>query len=118
MNGTEYLKYLERQKKHVPKPKLGMSEQLNLKLSVSQAVRPTEIQCLFTKFTLKKNLARSLEDSDSVFYLGINYTKNPTEKPRLKASARGVNKLNGLMKTKQALLRSEDFIPTKAHEKL
>ena len=95
-----------------------MSEQLNLKLSVSQAVRPTEIQCLFTKFTLKKNLARSLEDSDSVFYLGINYTKNPTEKPWLKASARGVNKLNGLMKTKQALLRSEDFIPTKAHEKL
>ena len=72
-----------------------MSEQLNLKLSVSQAVRRTEIQCLFTKFTLKKNLARSLKDSDSLFYLGINYTKNPTEKPWLKASARGVNKLNG-----------------------
>ena len=42
----------------------------------------------------------SMKDSDSPFYLGINYTKNPTEKPWLKASAMGVNKLNSqLMKT-------------------
>ena len=37
--------------------------------------------------------------SDSLFYRGINYTKNPTEKPWFKASAMGVNKLNSLMKT-------------------
>ena len=40
-----------------------------------------------------------IKDSDSPFYLGINYTKNPTEKPWFKASAMGVNKLNSLMKT-------------------
>ena len=34
----------------------------------------------------------SMTDSDSPFYLGINHTKNPTEKPWLKASAMGVNK--------------------------
>ena len=41
----------------------------------------------------------SMTDSDSPFYLGINHTKNPTEKPWFKASAMGVNKLNSLMKT-------------------
>ena len=81
MNGAEYLKYSERQTKTRTGAEPRMSEQLNLKLSVSQAVRRTEIQCLFTKFILRKGLARSLKDSDSMFYLGINYTKNPTEKP-------------------------------------
>ena len=38
-------------------------------------------------------------DSDSPFYLGINRTTNPTEKPWFKASAMGVSKLNSLMKT-------------------
>ena len=54
-NGAEYLEYSE---KPEPEPSLGMSEQLNLKLSVSQTVRRTEIQCLFTKFTLRKDLVR------------------------------------------------------------
>ena len=40
----------------------------------------------------------SMKDSDSPFYLGINYTKNPTEKPWFKASPMGVNKLNSLNK--------------------
>ena len=40
-----------------------------------------------------------MKDSDSPFYLGINDTKNTTEKPWFKASAMGVNKLNSLMKT-------------------
>ena len=40
-----------------------------------------------------------MTDSDSPSYLGINHTKNPTEKPWFKASAMGVNKLNSLMKT-------------------
>ena len=40
-----------------------------------------------------------MTDSDSPFYLGINHTKNPTEKLWFKASTMGVNKLNSLMKT-------------------
>ena len=39
-----------------------------------------------------------MTDSDLPFYLGINHTKNPKEKPLFKASAMGV-KLNSLMKT-------------------
>ena len=39
----------------------------------------------------------SMSDSDSPFYLGINHTKNPTEKPWFTASAMGVNKLNSLI---------------------
>ena len=38
----------------------------------------------------------SMKDSDSPFYLGINYTKNPTEKPWFKASPMGINKLNSM----------------------
>ena len=41
----------------------------------------------------------SMTDSDSPFYLSINHTKNPTEKPWFKVNAMGVNKLNSLMKT-------------------
>ena len=40
-----------------------------------------------------------MKDRESLFYLGINYTKNPTEKPWFKASTMGVNKLNSLMIT-------------------
>ena len=61
-----------------------------------------------------------MTDSDSPFYLGINHTKNPTEKPWFKASAMGVNKLNSLMKTmadKAGFDASED-LPTTAHGKL
>ena len=76
-----------------------MSEQLNLMLTVSQTVHRTEIQCLFTKFTLRKDLARGRIAIHRTFYLGINHTKNPTEKPWFKASAMEVNKLNSLMKT-------------------
>ena len=57
VNGAEYLEYSERQRKE-PEPNLGMSEQLNLKLTVSQTVHRTEIQCLFTKFIVRKDLAR------------------------------------------------------------
>ena len=58
VNGAEYLEYSERQIKREPEPNFGMSEQSNLKLTGSQAVHRTEIQCLFTKFTLRKDLAR------------------------------------------------------------
>ena len=40
-----------------------------------------------------------MTDSDSLFYLGISHTKNPTEEPWFKASPMRVNKLNSLMKT-------------------
>ena len=52
-----------------------------------------------------------MTDSDSPFYLGINHTKNPTEKPLFKASAMKT------MADKQALMRSKD-LPTTAHGKL
>ena len=58
VNGSEYLEFSERQTKREPEPNLGMSEQLNLKLTVSQTVYRTEIQCLFTKFTLRRDLVR------------------------------------------------------------
>ena len=34
----------------------------------------------------KRPTCSSMKDSDSPFYPGINYTKNPTEKPWFKAS--------------------------------
>ena len=76
-----------------------MSEQLNLKLTVSQTVHRTEIQSVFVYKVYSEKRPSSITDSDSQFYLGINHTKNPTEKPWFKASAMGVNKLNSLMKT-------------------
>ena len=40
-----------------------------------------------------------MTDSDSPFYLDIDHTKNPTEKPWFKAKVMAVKKLNSLMKT-------------------
>ena len=59
VNGAEHLEYSERQTKTrtAVEPR-NITEQLNLKLTVSQTVHRTEIQCLFTKFTLRKDLAR------------------------------------------------------------
>ena len=73
-----------------------MSEQLNLKLSVSQTVRRDPV---FVYKVYSEKRPSSMKDSDSPFYLGINDTKNPTEKPWFKASPMGVNKLNSLKKT-------------------
>lgn len=57
VNGAEYLEYSERQ------TKTGTgAEPRNVRavkpITVSQTVHRTEIQCLFTKFTLRKDLAR------------------------------------------------------------
>ena len=62
-----------------------MSEQLNLKLTMSFANGSPDRDPVFEK------RPSSMTDSDSPFYLGINHTKNPTEKPWFKASAMGVN---------------------------
>ena len=75
-----------------------MSEQLNLKLTVSQTVHRTDDPVFVYKVYCEKRPS-SMTDSDSPFYLSINHTKNPTEKPWFKASAMGVNKLNSLMTT-------------------
>ena len=69
---------------------------LNLKLSVSQTVRRTEIQCFYQVYSEKRPRRITITPP---FYLGISYTKNPTEKPWFKVRAVGVNMLNGAMKT-------------------
>ena len=77
-------------------PSLSMWEQLNQKLSVLKAVWTLERDPVFVCKVYSEERPSSMKDSDSPFYIGINYTKNLTEKPWLKASAMGVNKLNSL----------------------
>ena len=97
-NGAEYLEYAERQ----TKTRTG-AEPRNVR-----AVKPKAFSFangwpdrdpVFVDKVYSEKRPSSMKDSDSPFYLGINYTKNPTEKPWFKASPMGVNKLNSLMKT-------------------
>ena len=74
-----------------------MSDQLNLKLTLSFANGSPDRDPVFVDKVYSEKRPSSMTDSDSPFYLGINHTKNPTEKPWFKASAMAVNKLNSLM---------------------
>ncbi|XP_015773759.1 PREDICTED: zinc finger MYM-type protein 2-like [Acropora digitifera] len=98
VNGAEYLEFLERQ----TKTRTG-AEPRNVR-----AVKPKAYSFangspnrdpLFVYKVYTEKRPSSMTDSDSPFYLGVNHTKNPTEKLWFKASAMGVNKLNSLLQT-------------------
>lgn len=97
-NGAEYLEYSERQ----TKTRTG-AEPRNVRAvkpkAFSFANGSPDRDPVFVYKVYSEKRPSSMKDSDSPFYLGINYTKNPTEIPWFKASPMGVNKLNSLMKT-------------------
>ena len=98
VNGAEYLEYSERQ----TKTRTG-AEPRNVRAvkpkAYSFANGSPDRDRVFVCKVYSEKRPSSMTDSDSPFHLGINHTKNPTEKPWFKASAMGVNKLNSLMKT-------------------
>ena len=98
VNGAEYLEYSERP----TKTRTG-AEPRNVRAvkpkAYSFANGSPDRDPVFVYKVYCEKRPSSMTDSDSPFYLGINHTKNPTEKPWFKASAMGVNKLNSLMKT-------------------
>ena len=98
VNGAEYLEYSERQ----TKTRTG-AEPRNVRAvkpkAYSLANGSPDRDRVFVCKVYSEKRPSSMTESDSPFYLGINHTKNPTEKPWFKASAMGVNKLNSLMKT-------------------
>ena len=101
VNGAEYLEYSERQTKTRTGARRTlelMSEQLNL-TAFSFANSSPDRDPVFVYKVYSEERPSSMKDSDSPFFLAINYTKNPTEKPRFQASTMGVNKLNKVMKT-------------------
>jgi len=98
LNGAEFLEYSKRQ----TKPRTG-AEPRNVRAvkpkAYSFANGSPDRDPVFVYKVYSEKRPNSMTDSDSPYYLGINHTKNATEKPWLKASAMGVNKLNSLMKT-------------------
>ena len=79
MNGTEYLEYSERQ----TKTRTGAEPRNVLTVkpkAFSFASSSTKKDPVFVYKVNSEEGPRSMKDSDSPFYLGINYTKNPTEK--------------------------------------
>ena len=57
VKGAEYLEYSETDKNE-NWSRTSESQELTLKFTVSQTIHRTAIQCLLTKFTLRKDLAR------------------------------------------------------------
>jgi len=98
VNGTECLEYSERQ----TKTRTG-AEPRNVRAvkpkAYSFANGSQDRHPVFVYKVYSEKRPSSMTDSESPFYLGINRTKNPTEKPRFMASAMGVDKLDSLMKT-------------------
>ena len=98
VNGAEYLEFSESQ----TKTRTG-SEPRNVRAAKPKAYSfangsPHRDPVFGYKVSSEKRPS-SMTDFDSPFHLGINHTKNPTEKSWFKASAMGVNKLNSLLKT-------------------
>ena len=89
MNGAGYLEYSERQTKT-----RTAAEPRNVREVKAVASGSPDRDPVFVYKVYSEERPSSMKDSDSPFYLGINYTKNPAEKPRFKATAVGVNKLN------------------------
>ena len=88
MNGTEYLEYSERQ----TKTRTG-AEPWNVRAvksnSYSFANGSPDRDPVFVYKVYCNKRPSLMTDRISPFYLGINHTKNPTEKPWFKASATG-----------------------------
>ena len=80
MNGAEYLEYSERQTKTRTR-----AEQQNVRAvkpkAFSFASGSPDRDPVFVYKVYSEETASSMKDSDSLFYLGINYTMSPTKKP-------------------------------------
>ena len=98
VNGAEYLEFSERQTKTRTGGEPWNVRAVKLK-AYSFANSSPDRDPVFVYKVYSEKRPSSMTDSDSPFYLGINHTKNPTEKPWFKASAMGVNKLNSIMRT-------------------
>ena len=84
-NGAEYLEYSERQ----TKTRTG-AEPRNVRAvkpkAFSFANGSPDRDPVFVYKVYSEKRPSPMKDSNSPFYLGINYTKNPTEKPWFKAN--------------------------------
>ena len=96
MNGPKYLEYSERETKAKTGAKPRNVRAVTCK---PKANGLPDRDPVFVYKVYSEKRPSLIKDSDSPFHLGINYTKNPTEKPWFNASPMGVNKLNSFMKT-------------------